>query len=113
MSRTKKTTAPVVLRQGDVLLLRVDAIPEGARRVARRKGRLVLELGEATGHAHAIAATDVSLLRVGDVDYLVIGGDAVALTHEEHGTIELPPETSWRRGYQVEEEGEAVRAVAD
>jgi hypothetical protein len=38
-------------RQGDVLLVAVPAIPEDARPLPRDEGRVVLALGEATGHA--------------------------------------------------------------
>ena len=50
------------LRQGDVLLIRVASIPEGARRVKRRRGPIVLAAGEATGHAHQIDAAAADLL---------------------------------------------------
>jgi hypothetical protein len=41
--------------QGDILLLRVDAIPEGARRQAPIDGRHVVAHGE-TGHHHTVPA---------------------------------------------------------
>ena len=46
-------------RQGDVLLIPTDAIPEKAKRVTRDAGRIVLAYGEVTGHAHAIASRGV------------------------------------------------------
>jgi hypothetical protein len=61
-----------MFRQGDILLVPVPAerLPEHARPLPRdAKGRLVLALGEATGHAHAVAAPDADLLAdPGEVD---------------------------------------------
>ncbi len=79
-------------RQGDVLLVRTQHQELfGATRVPRDQGRIILALGEATGHAHAIAAADAELLEVTDSErYLRVDGPA-ALTHEEHGAIDLEP----------------------
>lgn len=44
-----------IIRQGDVLLTPVSAIPAGCTEVPHDKGRIVLAYGEVTGHAHAIA----------------------------------------------------------
>ena len=43
------------IRQGDVLILPVDKLPDGCTEVPNDKGRIVLAYGEVTGHAHAIA----------------------------------------------------------
>ena len=93
-----------LVRQGDVLLVPVDALPEGATEAPRDKGRLVLAYGEVTGHAHVIdapeatatmftAADNVRFLRILAVSQLV---------HEEHGAIavepgiyRLPPQVEW------------------
>lgn len=43
------------IRQGDVLLVPVAALPEGCKPIEPEKGRrFVLAHGEVTGHAHAI-----------------------------------------------------------
>jgi hypothetical protein len=74
---------------------------------------MVLALGEATGHAHAIAAPG-ELLRdsdpfVPDHLHLPSGG---RLVHEEHATISLPK--GWYRVIrQREYVPGAVRVVAD
>jgi hypothetical protein len=49
-------TAPIPfhVRQGDVLLVRVDVSVAGTRHVPRDGDRLVLAYGEVTGHAHAV-----------------------------------------------------------
>jgi hypothetical protein len=50
-------------RQGDVLIRKVDALPDGLKEVPRdAQGRIVLAEGEATGHFHAIDAPDAVFL---------------------------------------------------
>lgn len=106
-------------RQGDILILAVseDSVPEEVRALppAARdgRGRMVLALGEATGHAHALLAPG-SLLRDSDPlspDYLHLPSGG-RLAHEEHAAISLP--AGW---YQVIRQREyvpgAVRVVAD
>lgn len=84
-----------MFRQGDVLLVPVPAwqLPGSVRPLPRdARGRLVLALGEATGHAHAVSARDAELLadpaEVGR-RFLRIATEAV-LAHEEHAPIPLP-----------------------
>lgn len=109
--KTKKKTQ-TIFRQGDVMVIRVDAIPAGAKAVARDNGRVVLAYGEVTGHAHAIADEEVTMLEVdGGIRYLDVQMDAF-LRHEEHGTIPLAPgkyEVRRQREYSPEE----IRNVAD
>jgi len=52
---TPTKTIPQFIRQGDVLLVPVSAIPKGCKEVPDEGGRIVLMHGEVTGHAHAIA----------------------------------------------------------
>jgi hypothetical protein len=82
-----------IYRQGDVLLVAINSIPANARtEVARDNGRIVLAYGEVTGHAHAIHDTEAVLLAAPDTEdrFLRIMA-TVALEHEEHATIMLPP----------------------
>jgi hypothetical protein len=82
-------------RQGDILLVPVrgERLPTHAIPVPRdTDGRLVLALGEAAGHAHAVAAADADLLadpESVDQRFLRIVTEAL-LTHEEHAPIALP-----------------------
>ncbi|ONH28637.1 hypothetical protein [Pseudofrankia asymbiotica] len=106
-------------RQGDILILPIaeEDVPRGALDLppAPRddRGRMVLALGEATGHAHAIAAPG-TLLRDSDPlapDHLHLPSGGW-LTHEEHAPISLP--TGWFRIIrQREYVPGAVRVVAD
>lgn len=82
------------IRQGDVLVRRVKAIPSGAELVEPDvQGRNVLAYGEVTGHAHALPAMGTQLYRVPDNDnqFLRVIDGGVGLLHEEHGRIPLPP----------------------
>jgi hypothetical protein len=83
------------LRQGDVLLVRVAGLPEGAA-TERSGGSIVLAEGEATGHAHVVASPRASLHRVRGWDederYLVVRAlKPVQLRHEEHDILAIPP----------------------
>lgn len=109
-----------VIRQGDVCLVPVSAIPPGAVEVKSEEKRVVLAHGEVTGHAHAVYedADKVKLWAVGKVKYLevmagamvtskitstIVGEDGtpfdigseslpgVCLKHEEHVHHVLPP----------------------
>jgi hypothetical protein len=50
-------------RQGDVLLCVIDEIPPDVKPVANDGDRVVVALGEQTGHAHAFAADRVESSR--------------------------------------------------
>ena len=82
-----------LVRQGDLLLVPVEGLPEGAHRV--RSGRLVLAEGEATGHAHVVDDERASLHRHPwrpAARYLhVVGDESVFLVHEEHDRLRVAP----------------------
>lgn len=82
-------------RQGDVLLIRVEAAPAGETRPVPREGeRIVLAHGELTGHAHAIADADAELRAdAARRRWLRVGAAGATLRHEEHAPIALPPGT--------------------
>jgi hypothetical protein len=102
-------------RQGDVLVEKITRIPDDVMPIERDSGRVVLAYGEATGHAHALAAKHVhfySLTKAADVRYLEVRGRGAWLRHEEHSPIYLPPGSygvTRQRTYTPEE----VRPVAD
>jgi hypothetical protein len=81
-------------RQGAVFIVRVQSIPEGVRPVDREHGRIILAHGEVTGHSHAIAERDAELFSGADTTdrfLRIMAASGVALQHEEHSTITLPP----------------------
>ena len=79
-------------RQGDVLLCAVEAIPPTAAPVPPEGDRVVLAEGELTGHAHAIDAAHVTMLRDGPTgrSFLIVGKGGAWLRHEEHDPILVP-----------------------
>src|SRR5262245_43414882 len=116
MSKSKKKTArPAMYRQGDVMIVAVDQIPADAKEVPRDKRGVVLAEGEVTGHAHRIPSRHASLYRSeSDARFMRVMGPApVALNHEEHTTINIPPgnyRVTIHREYQP---GELPRQVMD
>ena len=102
-------------RQGDVLIVPVAKMPESLEPIARDRGRVVLAYGEVTGHAHAIADKRAALFRdpkLAAVFMHVSGDAAVALEHEEHGTVLVPP-GNYQIVRQREYSPEEIRNVAD
>lgn len=84
----------LVLRQGDVCLIAVDSIPEGAKAEKRKGKKVILALGEATGHHHRFEFmntdfNDVKIYHVGATRYLAVQKPA-ELLHEEHSTVAVP-----------------------
>ena len=104
-----------LLRQGDVLLLRVDELPRDAKDETPA-GDVILAYGEVTGHAHRIAQTQtapkVRVWNAGAERFIQVM-EATALTHEEHAPIALEQGAVYKQIHQVEERGEEVRRVAD
>jgi hypothetical protein len=107
-----------LLRQGDVLLVPVERLPEDLA-VTASGARLVLAEGEATGHAHAVVSDSAELVETPDGTlYLVVASESpAALVHEEHEPIPLTPgayEVKRQREYAPRpESGTSFRWVAD
>jgi hypothetical protein len=81
----------MMLRQGDVLLIPVNRIPDDGF-VVELGSRIVLAEGEATGHAHALVSDGLELVVETDdqTRYVELVGPG-KLVHEEHETILLQP----------------------
>lgn len=78
-------------RQGDVMLERVPEIPKDAIPVDwSKEGRVILVLGQATGHAHALSTDKTTMRETGSGDRFLDVQDGAELVHEEHSTIPLP-----------------------
>jgi hypothetical protein len=109
----------IIIRQGDVLLISTDELPTDAVDITPQTGRVVLALGEVTGHAHAIyergAQTQptVRLWQAGVERFLQVL-TRVPLQHEEHTALSLPPGI-YELSRQVEYDSEQARLryVAD
>lgn len=106
-------TRRLPIRQGDVLLLPVDGIP-AATPAPRDNGRLILAYGEVTGHAHRIDApeAEATILTTEDNRRFLRIVSAVALVHEEHATVTIPP-GDYELPRQVEYTPAELRNVAD
>jgi|SRR3990167_1294431 len=104
-----------IVRQGDVMLFKVAALPKDAV-VVKTKGDVILAYGEITGHAHRIKREQTErpsarLFDVGAERYLQIA-ERVALTHEEHSSIFLEAGV-YRQVFQFEERRAKIQRVAD
>ena len=106
----KKQTAKHY-RQGDVLITRVSSIPATAKRV-EKPGRVILALGEATGHHHSLPENAATKYEDGPASYIEIAEALAMLEHQEHSTIELP-RGKYRVTIQREYSPEAIRNVQD
>ncbi|MFF7738287.1 hypothetical protein [Streptomyces sp. NPDC007984] len=107
-------------RQGDVLIVPVPqgAVParvlQDAGEPRDARGRLVLALGEVTGHAHAVQGPGWLVCERGRSAPMLLhlpkGGRVV---HEEHAAIPLP--AGWYRVIRQREyvPGSVARYVAD
>jgi len=113
-----------IVRQGDVLLVPVEGLPERRHERVVEGPRIVLAEGEATGHAHVVLgsarlvhSTAALSWRAADRTHLVVEEPA-SLVHDEHDAIGLLPGT-----YEVRRQREytppaptraqAFRRVAD
>ena len=102
-----------LMRQGDVLIIPIKAIPKSAKLAKPDNGRVILAYGEATGHAHAILERasmweDIAAGR----NFLSVAEGGADVVHEEHSTIKLDAglyEVRRQREYSPE----AIRNVSD
>ena len=74
-------------RQGDLLIVKIDALPEGA---TDRKSRVLAE-GERTGHSHTMDRG--TTWSQGSKLYLRLEGGPAKLEHPEHGSVTVPEGT--------------------
>jgi hypothetical protein len=96
-------------RHGDVLVLAIGSIPDGA---TPQPGN-VLVRGEMTGHAHRIQdPRSAQLFRLGGTLYMRVLSDTAALVHEEHAAITLD-RGDYRVWQQREYSPAAIRTVVD
>ena len=85
-----------IIRQGDVLIVSCEALPNTAMPVKPESGRLIVARGEATGHHHSFPhRRGVTLFRddgAGGALY-VKNTKPVTLEHQEHSALLLTPGT--------------------
>ena len=123
----------IQIRQGDVQIQQVEALPDGCSEIAPEGSRIVLAHGEVTGHAHAIydhltlspsAADEVAENVIARAQtkaklWLATNGDRflqvlepVTLKHEEHTQHKLPAGI-YKLPVQVEYSPAELQRVAD
>lgn len=102
-------------QQGDVLLRRISALPDGCKAIKDKRG-VVLAEGEHTGHYHGIEDGGVALMEApSGVRYVVNSGDkAAVLKHQEHKPVTVDPGI-WQVGIVREKDwfADMVRPVID
>jgi len=98
-------------RQGDVLIEQVAEIPKSAVR-QKPNGRIILALGEATGHHHSVDIDAANWWKQENgTQFLEVAEEAV-VEHQEHDPITLPTGKYLVRR-QREYTPEAIRNVHD
>ena len=84
----KNKTAKKTAQQGDVLLRKLEAIPDGQQKPVA-KLRCVLAHGE-SGHSHVVESDYAELIQIGERMLLNLS-KAATVVHEEHKPIMLSP----------------------
>lgn len=102
------------IRQGDVLLFPIKAIPKGEN--IPHQGSFTLALGEATGHHHTLyadAPESMTVRKHGGYHYVSLSVDT-PLQHQEHGEI-VVPKGNYVVGWETERDPfkDAMRKVQD
>jgi hypothetical protein len=105
-----------IIRQGDVALVRVKSIPSDAVEQVPTGNKIILALGEATGHHHRFEFLDTShnvklYVAHGGTRYLDVSAPA-DLLHEEHSTARVPA-GKWLLPQQVEYSPKELVRVSD
>lgn len=103
----------MLMRQGDVFIESVTAVPETSRERPVPHGTLVH--GEATGHSHRLEDLTTGRLFAGAQPgeiFIEVVAPAARIVHEEHGPLALSRGVyrAWR---QREYSPEKIRPVSD
>ena len=79
-------------QQGDVLLKKIESLPNGATKIKKDPRGVVLAEGEATGHFHGIQENGVHLYKQNGEIFLVNeSGKPVSIQHQEHKPVTVDP----------------------
>ena len=99
-----------MIRQGDVLLVPLKAAHKG-KQIKPVNGRLVLAVGEATGHNHTISAEKATMFEDKEMVWIVAEAPT-PLVHQEHASVEVPVGT-WQVVRQREYTPKEIVRVRD
>lgn len=81
----------MLIQQGDILFVMVDAMPENVtEKSGSRPGLVTFAEGESTGHHHSCRADDVTLYEDRNGTLWCRVKKEVDVTHQEHGPVHLP-----------------------
>jgi len=101
-------------QHGDVLLFRIDSVPEKAVQVQPGRRGHILAKGETTGHAHIIKDTTTSRMYCNNDERYLDVEKATDIEHEEHKSIVLHPGVyEIDRVVEVDHLEEEIRRVQD
>lgn len=94
-------------RQGDILFVPVNLNMSATPRVYEKRERgqgLIVAQGEATGHHHRVRDRHARIFTPkGRAErYLTTSKHGASVTHEEHDTLALPPDTTFEIVHQRE-----------
>lgn len=95
-------------RHGDVLIIPINEMPQNVQATTSR----VLAEGEATGHAHRLLG-EGTLYLTANGELILRNDKPVAVVHEEHARIELPPGTYEVRRQKEYQPGAVPQNVRD
>lgn len=101
-----------IIRQGDVLLERINRVPAGLKKQKPIDGRVILASGEVTGHHHSVDADAADWWKDDKEEQFIAVKKPTQVVHQEHGPIELP-KGNYRVTRQREYTPERLRNVAD
>lgn len=103
-----------MVRQGDILLMSAsEQITETAQKIETVNDRIVVALGEVTGHSHTIDGSTATMYRdeVLNREWLVVDTDT-EMVHQEHAPVTIEQGT-WLVVRQREYQRGTVRNVLD
>jgi hypothetical protein len=96
-------------RQGDILFLRIEALPTGLKKA----GDNIIAHGEVTGHSHRVVEdAGVAVLEDSNGEKYVTATQDWEVVHDEHGPIKFA-KGIYKARRQREYEPEGIRQVAD
>jgi hypothetical protein len=100
------------IRHGDVYLVQSNKKVAGKR---TGNNSPVLALGEVTGHSHRLNTMEgVERFEIDGVRFLQVSADGISISHEEHGTLDIPPGLYEERiDREYDYSANAIRNVAD
>lgn len=100
----------VIIRQGDVCLVKTDAVIKGKTK-KYENGKSIIAYGEQSGHAHALLEREANIIESDNIDQVDVKTVA-PLTHQEHSALVLLP-GKYDRPLQMEYTPEDLKIVAD